>query len=91
MNEKDRPVIVCLCGSARFKNAFIDANLRETLFGNIVLTIDCDMRHDDWTEEHKEIKRRLDGLQFRKIELADEVFILRPLRYCPFPVWAGFS
>jgi hypothetical protein len=32
-----RPVIVCLCGSTRFKAAFEQANLEETLAGKIVL------------------------------------------------------
>ncbi len=42
----DKPTIVCLCGSTRFSEAFQQANLMETLDGNIVLTIGCDMRSD---------------------------------------------
>ena len=33
------PVIVCLCGSTRFYQAFQDANYRETMMGKIVLTV----------------------------------------------------
>jgi hypothetical protein len=32
-----RPTIVCLCGSTRFRDAFEEANLEETLAGKIVL------------------------------------------------------
>lgn len=81
-SELDRPTIVCLCGSTRFSEAYQEANLRETLAGQIVLTIGCDMKND--TEifqnlnlsELDEIKRQLDELHLRKIDLADEVLIL---------------
>lgn len=39
-------MIVCLCGSTRFAKAFADANLKETLKGNIVLTVGS-MTHSD--------------------------------------------
>jgi len=76
------PRIVCLCGSTRFSDAFRAANLRETLAGNIVLTIGCDMRSDaevfaGYSEEQlAEVKKKLDELHLRKIDMADEVLIL---------------
>lgn len=76
------PIIVCLCGSTRFSEAFQQANVRETLAGRIVLTIGCDMRSDEElfaqrsAEELAEIKAQLDELHLRKIDLADEVLIL---------------
>lgn len=36
---RERPVIVCLCGSTRFKDAFLRAQAEETLAGKIVLTV----------------------------------------------------
>lgn len=78
----EQPVIVCLCGSTRFSEAFRNANLYETLAGNIVLSIGCDMRSDtdifgDLSESDlAEVKMRLDELHKRKIDLADEVLIL---------------
>lgn len=33
------PLIVTLCGSIKFKQAFIDANFSETMAGNIVLSV----------------------------------------------------
>lgn len=40
------PLIVCLCGSTRFSEAFANANLEETLKGHIVLTVGS-MTHSD--------------------------------------------
>ena len=74
--------IVCLCGSTRFKDAFTEAQLKETLEGKIVLTIGCNMKSDQdifghmTPKEFADTKRRLDQLHFRKIELADEILIL---------------
>lgn len=77
----DRPVIVCLCGSGRFREAFEDAEFSETLAGRIVLTIGCntkDMARDvDW----QHVKPMLDELHLRKIDLADEVLILNVGQY----------
>jgi hypothetical protein len=77
---KDCPTIVCLCGSTRFGEAFRDANLRETVAGKIVVSIGCDLRndHDLWPDEatRERLKRELDELHLRKIDLADEVLIL---------------
>lgn len=80
--KPERPTIVCLCGSTRFSEAYQKANLEETLAGKIVLTIGCDMKSDAHLFEGKseaelaEIKRRLDALHLRKIDMADEVLIL---------------
>jgi hypothetical protein len=79
---KIRPIIVCLCGSTRFGDAFKKANLEETLAGKIVLSIGCNMKSDAELFAHlspealEEIKSRLDELHKRKIDLADEVYIL---------------
>jgi hypothetical protein len=71
-----KPTIVCLCGSTRFSQAFREANLDETLAGRIVLTIGCDMKCDSSLGLGPEVKEMLDELHLRKIDLADEVFIL---------------
>lgn len=77
-----RPTVVCLCGSTRFFAEFQRAQLEETLKGNIVLTIGCDMRSDDALFAHMppgeraQCKAMLDDLHLRKIDLADEVLIL---------------
>lgn len=78
-----RPTIVCLCGSTRFWRTFQQASLRETLAGKIVLSIGAATGTDDDhfggylpRDEYDAVKRRLDELHLRKIELADEVLIL---------------
>lgn len=74
MSEK--PTIVCLCGSGRFKQAFEDAEYNETLAGKIVLTIGCNTKDIARTEELKHHKPMLDELHLRKIDIADEVLVL---------------
>jgi hypothetical protein len=76
-----RPLIVCLCGSTRFGDAFRHANLRETLAGKIVLSIGCDFKSDDALGLTEHDKKRLDELHLSKIDLADEVLILNVGQY----------
>jgi hypothetical protein len=79
-----RPVIVCLCGSTRFRAAFEEANLRETLAGRIVLMPGHYTHAEQGAQGfgHKEeffgldVARQLEELYLRKIDLADEVLIL---------------
>jgi len=65
-----KPIVVCLCGSTRFKDEFVKANLRETLAGKIVLTIGCDLRdHTHFghltASERINMKKELDELHLR--------------------------
>ncbi len=79
---RERPEIVCLCGSTRFGDAFQKANLDLTLVGIIVLSIGCNMKTDGelfdrlTTDQRNQIKVRLDKLHLRKIDLADRVYVL---------------
>jgi hypothetical protein len=74
------PRIVCLCGSTRFMEAFQRVNLEQTLAGRIVLSVGCNTKSDaDLTqagELTEELKRKLDNLHLRKIDLADEILVL---------------
>jgi hypothetical protein len=76
------PTIVTLCGSTRFKDAFAEAGQRETLAGQIVLSIGCNMRTDteifghSSADEQERVKKDLDALHFRKIEMSDEILVL---------------
>jgi cell division protein FtsB len=75
-----RPVIVCLCGSTRFMEAWQAANLSETLAGKIVLSIGCNTKSDADLQRMGELtdekKAELDELHKRKIDLADEILVL---------------
>lgn len=77
---KYKPKIVCLCGSTRFKNEFIEINKSETLKGNIVLSVGL-FGHADNIELSEQQKEMLDELHKRKIDLADEVIILNINNY----------
>lgn len=80
--DRVRPTIVCLCGSTRFWREFQAAGLRETMAGNIVLSIGAASGTDDEhfgnlpRDEYDRIKTMLDELHMRKIDLCDEVLIL---------------
>lgn len=68
--------VITLCGSTRFKDAFIQAQKRLTLEGNIVISVDLFGHSGDdevWTEGTKEM---LDDMHLRKIDMADEVFVI---------------
>lgn len=75
------PHVVCLCGSTRFYTAFQEANYRETMAGNIVLTVGfyphaADRAHGEELGVTPEQKVALDELHKRKIDMCDEVFVL---------------
>jgi len=75
------PRIVCLCGSTRFMCAFFEAGWKETLAGKIVLSVGV-CKYADFDGAHgaevlgPDVVQGLDTLHFRKIDLADEVFVL---------------
>lgn len=72
------PRVICLCGSTRFADTFVRAQLDETLAGHIVLTIGCPTQSDERlkTIVTEAVKIKLDELHKRKIDLADEVLVL---------------
>lgn len=76
MTTLEWPIIVCLCGSTRFSEAYRAANLSETLAGRIVLSVGCDFKSDDALGLTQADKARLDELHKRKIDLADEILVL---------------
>ena len=68
--------VVTLCGSTRFKDAFMEAQKRLTLDGNIVISVGLFGHSEDeevWTEGTKEM---LDDMHKRKIDMADEIFVI---------------
>lgn len=71
---KNRKIVV-LCGSTRFKDAFIQANKDETLAGNIVLSVGM-FGHQEGIDMEGQIKKDLDDLHLDKIDLAHEVLVV---------------
>lgn len=76
LDEQKIPIVVCLCGSTKFKDAFIEANFRETMAGNIVVTVGFFAHVDKTYTLTTAEKTRLDALHKRKIDLADEILVL---------------
>jgi cell division protein FtsB len=80
--ESTFPKIVCLCSSTRFYEEFQKVNAQETLAGNIVLSIaafassEVEYFAGLSKQEGEQLKKTLDELHLRKIELADEVPII---------------
>ncbi|GGS62743.1 MULTISPECIES: hypothetical protein [Streptomyces] len=74
------PRIVVICGSTRFMTEMAEADLRETVAGNIVVKPGCDLKspHALWSDpgEAEVLKSRLDDLHRAKIRLADEVLVV---------------
>lgn len=73
--DSSKPQVVCLCGSTRFKDAFIQANKDETLKGKIVLSVGL-FGHVEGLDMEGKCKTDLDQLHLRKIDLADEILVL---------------
>ena len=68
--------IITLCGSTRFKNEFLAEQKRLTLEGNIVISVGLFGHSGDneaWTDDTKAM---LDDMHKRKIDLADEIFVV---------------
>jgi hypothetical protein len=68
--------IITLCGSTKFKDEFIAEQKRLTLEGNIVISVGLFGHSGDkevWSESTKEM---LDDMHKRKIDLADEIFVI---------------
>jgi hypothetical protein len=75
MSDRERPTVVCLCGSTRFMKEFIEATRRETLAGRIVLSVGL-FGHAEGIDMGGPVKAMLDELHLRKIDLADEVLVI---------------
>ena len=68
--------VVTLCGSTRFKDEYLAVQKRLTLEGNIVISVGLFGHSGDdevWTEDTKAM---LDDMHKRKIDMADEIFVI---------------
>lgn len=75
--------IITLCGSTRFKAEFMEAQKRLTLAGNIVISVGLFGHSGDnevWENMDEgtltKTKEMLDDMHKRKIDMADEVFVI---------------
>ena len=75
--------VITLCGSTRFKDAFLDAQKKLTLEGNIVISVGLFGHSGDsevWENMDEgtltKTKEMLDDMHKRKIDMADEIFVI---------------
>ena len=61
--------IITLCGSTRFRDEYMEVQKNLSLKGNIVISVDEEV----WKPGVKEM---LDDMHLRKIDLADEIFVV---------------
>lgn len=71
--------VITLCGSTRFKDLFEQVNKDLTLQGNIVISVGCFGHSGDVITDEQKIM--LDELHKRKIDIADEIFVINPNGY----------
>ncbi|MFA4973925.1 MAG: hypothetical protein WC683_15035 [bacterium] len=72
--------VITLCGSTRFKAAYLQAQQDLTLKGNIVISVGL-FGHADCIDLTPETKAMLDEMHLRKIDMADEIFVINPRGY----------
>lgn len=68
--------VITLCGSTRFKEQFLETQKLLTLKGNIVISVGLFGHSGDnevWLEDTKQM---LDDMHKRKIDMADEIFVI---------------
>ena len=75
--------VITLCGSTRFKDEFMEAQKRLTLEGNIVISVGLfghSGDHEVWGNMDEgtltATKEMLDDMHKRKIDMADEIFVI---------------
>lgn len=75
--------VITLCGSTRFKDEFMEAQKRLTLAGNIVISVGLFGHFGDnevWENMDEgtltKTKEMLDDMHRRKIDMADEIFVI---------------
>ena len=76
MNVVGKYKVITLCGSTRFKDAFLETQKRLTLEGNIVISVGLFGHSGDeevWAPGTKEM---LDDMHKRKIDMADEIYVI---------------
>ena len=80
----NKPTIVCLCGSTKFVDLYNEYRKTFTLKGEIVLTIELVLpqsEREDPQHSNFEVKKMLDELHLRKIDLSDYIFVINKNGY----------
>lgn len=76
----EKPKIITLCGSTKFKKEFEETAANLTLQGYIVVSVGL-FGHKIGLDMTSNIKKQLDTLHFRKIDISDGIFVVNPGGY----------
>ena len=68
--------VITLCGSTKFKDDFFKEQKRLTLEGNIVISVGMFGHSGDNEVFQEDVKTMLDDMHKRKIDMADELFVI---------------
>lgn len=68
--------VITLCGSTKFKDEFIHMQKVLTLQGYIVISVGCFGHSGDKEVLDEGVKEMLDDMHKRKIDMADEIFVI---------------
>lgn len=68
--------VITLCGSTKFKDEFLKEQKRLTLEGNIVISVGLFGHSGDDEVWNDNVKEMLDDMHKRKIDMADEIFVI---------------
>ena len=68
--------VITLCGSTKFKDEFLETQKRLTLEGNIVISVGPFGHSGDEEVWNPGIKYMLDDMHLRKIDMADEIYVI---------------
>ena len=73
--------VITLCGSTRFKDDFFKEQKRLSLEGNIVISVGLFGHAGDNEVFTEGVKEMLDDMHKRKIDMADEIFVINKNGY----------
>ena len=73
--------VITLCGSTKFKEDFIREQKRLSLEGNIVISVGMFGHSGDNEVFNDDVKQMLDDMHKRKIDMADEIFVINKNGY----------
>lgn len=68
--------VITLCGSTKFKDEFLREQKRLSLEGNIVISVGMFGHSGDSEVWANGVKEMLDDMHKRKIDMADEIFVI---------------
>lgn len=73
--------VITLCGSTKFKDDFLKEQKRLSLEGNIVISVGLFGHSGDSEVLNEGVKEMLDDMHKRKIDMADEIFVINKNGY----------